>query len=371
MYQTTTPTVGPPATREGIQTDSSDDDDENEGEEPVEVVPPPAAGAGHDGGEGGSEAARAADARRRAANAALARLTASQHRPALATAVSTGTAPVAAGAAAVSALNEEAAQCAGMDEKKEQEKEEEVEVDLEGLTEVAGEHGAKLLVAAGVKTLGQLADRDEEELARELAVLEQKQQQQENGVAPESADGCGGGAGASGGGSGSTGEGQRIDAEQVSEWVQSARGEELDEIMADIVGDDEGVVEVRARRRVVGALRPSKRSWLVPFVWGVGVRFRVLGGRRALRCLSTVTVVSRTLFRRSELICSPLDTFILKGRPQKLLCVCSVYTRYSNRADAVHTLFAAEVLLVIWSFVPSPCLSFSKLERAIVPTSGP
>eukprot|EP00903_Cladosiphon_okamuranus_P006930 g6745.t1 len=217
--------------KEGIETDSSDEEDGNQEEETVEVVPAPAAGGGH-GEEEGSEAARAADARRRAANAALARLTASQHRPtAGAAAVTSGASSGAAAAGGVSAPPEETGRDASMVEKAESE-EVDVEVDLEGLTEVVGEPGAKLLIAAGVKTIGQLADRDEDELSRALAVLQQKQQQ-EAGVSAESAAD----------GSGSSGEGHTIDAEQVSEWVQSARGEELDEIMADILEGDEDVVE--------------------------------------------------------------------------------------------------------------------------------
>lgn len=228
----------PSATREGIQTDSSDEDD-NEDEEPEEAVPALAAGVGL-GGEEGSDAARAADARRRAANAALARLTASQHRPAAAVA---GGAAGAADAAAVSAPPEEAGRDASIEEEEEEKEEVEVEVDLEGLTEIVGEPGAKLLVAVGVRTPGQLADRDEEELARELAVLQEQQQKQQQGETGVAAEPAGGGGGSSS--SSSTEEEHRIDAEQVSEWVQSARGNELDEIMADIVGEDEDIVEVR------------------------------------------------------------------------------------------------------------------------------
>ena len=98
------------------------------------------------------------------------------------------------------------------------EEKEEEEVDMEGLTEVAGEAGAGLLAAAGIRTIGQLADRDEEELTRELGTL------REGEALP-----AGGGR----------------SAEEVAEWVQAARGEELDEIMADIVGGDDDVVEVR------------------------------------------------------------------------------------------------------------------------------
>ena len=39
--------------------------------------------------------------------------------------------------------------------------------------------------------------------------------------------------------------GGRRSAEEVAEWVPAARGEELDEIMADIVRGDDDVVEVR------------------------------------------------------------------------------------------------------------------------------
>lgn len=111
------------------------------------------------------------------------------------------------------------------------------ELDIEGLTEVAGEAGAKLLVAAGVRTLGELADRDEEDLARQLGVLQEGVRRQ--GPAASTGGGEDGGAGDT-----------VVGAEKVSEWVQEARGDELDEIMADIVGGDEDVVEVRLPRCV-------------------------------------------------------------------------------------------------------------------------
>lgn len=184
-------------------------------------------------------AAVAADARRRAANAALARLTASQRRPAPAAA---GGSAAAAVAPAVPTAEEES-----QDGAEEKEKEEE-EIDMEGLVEVAGEPGARLLVTAGLRTLGQLADRDEEDLVRQLAALQQQQQQQQERDAGEgSAAGeraaADGGAGGGGGGNGSR-EKAGVTAEEVSEWVQGARGEELDEIMADIVGGNEDVIEV-------------------------------------------------------------------------------------------------------------------------------
>lgn len=202
------------------------------------------------GDNGVSEEARAAaaaaaatDARRRAANAALARLTASQQRPAAA--AGSGSGSGSGSAMVVPTGSPEEVTVGREDEKNEEEQEkEEVEIDLEGLTEVAGDLGGKLLVAAGVRTLGQLADRDEEELAGELAPLQQQQQQQEADGA-STVEGAAAAGGSTGTSTSSTGEGDRVSVGQVSEWVQAARGEELDEIMADIVGGDEDVVEVR------------------------------------------------------------------------------------------------------------------------------
>ena len=189
--------------------------------------------------QGGSKLASAvadtsADARQRAANAALGRLMASQHRSPHQEAATGNTGksgtigPSAEGAEGeatsitASASYDVAARSDGADGKKEEEE----EVDLEGLTVLAGEAGAKLLVAAGVRTLGQLADRDEEELTRDLLIQE--------GRAPVEVE--------RGDGGGSEGV---VGVEQVAEWVQAARAEELDEIMADIVGGDEDIIEVR------------------------------------------------------------------------------------------------------------------------------
>lgn len=209
--------------REGIQTDSSDDNPETPSStttgEPL--APAAAAAAVNDSSaEAVSEerlaAATAADARQRAANAALARLASSQSHP-RPEGVADGIGVATSAAARVSMDASEEPHRQGTER-------EEDGVDMEGLTEVAGEAGATLLVAAGVRTLGQLADREEEELTRELGVV------QEGGT--------------------STGERSnaavRVSAEEVSEWVQGAREEELDEIMLDIVGGNEDVVEVRA-----------------------------------------------------------------------------------------------------------------------------
>lgn len=238
-------------TREGIETDSSEEEEERSTSTAVPTEPPLAeaeteAGAETvDGPSGGGvaearlAAAAAADARSRAANAALRRLAASQHRPA-----SDGaTTATAAAAALVEAAGEaETAAATGVvvvapttgssdgSGKEKGNEEEEEEVDIEGLTEVAGEAGAGLLAAAGVRTIGQLADRDEEELTRLVGALQ-----------------AGGGLPAGGGGN----AGERVQSEKVAEWVQAARGEELDEIMADIVEGDDDVVEVRRSEVVV------------------------------------------------------------------------------------------------------------------------
>lgn len=157
-------------------------------------------------------AAAAAQARRRAVDAALSRLAVAQQGAA----ITDGTLAAAG----------------------------EVDVDIEGLMEVvSGRESANLLVAAGVRTVGQLADRDEDELARELEAL------QATGVR----SGGGGGDGSATGGEGvEAGEGgvkgmeseARVGAEKVAEWVEAARGEELDGIMFELVGSDDDVVEV-------------------------------------------------------------------------------------------------------------------------------
>ncbi|CAM9890485.1 unnamed protein product, partial [Hapterophycus canaliculatus] len=167
--------------KEGAQTDSSEDEEE----QPEAVVAAaaggaetfsPREGAVSETAQAAAAAAAAADARRRAANAALARLTASQQPPAPASAevVAAAAAGESGGAVPMTVVGSEGAtdkdETGGMEEAEES--------DVEGLTEVAGEVGAGLLVAAGVRTLGQLADRDEEELAQKLAVLQDEQRQE-------------------------------------------------------------------------------------------------------------------------------------------------------------------------------------------------
>lgn len=110
-------------------------------------------------------------------------------------------------------------------------------VDEEGLSELAGAAGARLLVAAGVTTVALLADRDEEELARELGELQGRRRE----------------GGAAGGGGEAEGEVVEISEEVVSGWVEEARGEELDEVMAELVGGDEDLVEVRGVPNLDGA----------------------------------------------------------------------------------------------------------------------
>ncbi|CBN77999.1 conserved unknown protein [Ectocarpus siliculosus] len=263
--------------KEGIETDSSEEEKEEE-EQPHAAESLPADEVSEEA-RAASAAAAAADARRRAANAALARLTASQRRPAPAAAGGSAAAAAVTVAPVVPATEEENGD--GVEEK-EEEKEEE-EIDMEGLVEVAGEPGAGLLVAAGLRTLGQLADRDEEDLARQLAALQQQQQQQERdaGEGPAAGEGAAadGGAGGGGGGSGS-GEKARVTAEEVSEWVQGARGEELDEIMADIVGGNEDVIEA-LEEVSVSTPRDLVRMGAFPDVL-VGDR-QGQSGRRALR----------------------------------------------------------------------------------------
>lgn len=224
-------------------------------------------------------AAMAAEARQRAANAALARLTASQKRSTLRAngegVGSNGGSPVtvvvpAAGdtanpSEATVSATEQASRESAEGEKKgsEQEPEEEVESDTEGLTEVAGEAGARLLITAGVRTLGQLADRDEEELAQHLGTL----QQRNDGHSPSSLIGAGS---ASDNGRSepvvddTSAVTLAVGAEEVSSWVQSARGEELDEIMGDIFEGNEDVVEVKTSPSCVNVI-VLRRSF-VPFV---------------------------------------------------------------------------------------------------------
>lgn len=215
-------------TREGIESDSSDENpeasssitaaDEIGAENVGHSVAEEASQAELEAAATAAAAAAAAAARQRAANAALARIMASQQRPRPAgasTGIAVAAVPVAASLAEI--------RPEGTEEKED-------EVDMEGLTEVAGEAGARLLVAAGVKTLGKLADRDEEELTRELRALQGAGSPDARGNAA---------------GDGAATPGERVSEEEVSEWVQEARGEELDEIMARIVGGDEDVVEVR------------------------------------------------------------------------------------------------------------------------------
>lgn len=236
-HNRTLPSKQKTATREGVQTDSSEDEEDQP--EAVAVAPGGAANSSpgeapvSEAAQAAAAAAAAADARRRAANAALARLTASQQRPVPAAAAAAA-AGEGGGAAPMTVVpSEGAAEQGGASAEAEEED------DVEGLAEVAGEAGAGLLVAAGVRTLGQLADRDEEELARELAVLQDRQERRGDGDGAARAEGSEGAAGA-------PAEAERFSAEQVSEWVQSARGDELDEIMADILGEDEDVIEVSA-----------------------------------------------------------------------------------------------------------------------------
>lgn len=230
-------------TREGIETDSSEDDEEASASTTALPAEPPLAEAAEAGlseeSLAAAAAAAAAEARSRAANAALRRLSAFQHRPAsdgaaTATATAAAATAVEAGEEMEAAASARVVSTVGSSEGTEKEMggkglwagggEEEEEVDVEGLTEVAGEAGAGLLAAAGVRTIGQLADCDEEELTRELSAL------REGEALPTGGDSI---------------AGDKVQAEKVAEWVQAARGEELDEIMAEIVGGDDDVVEVR------------------------------------------------------------------------------------------------------------------------------
>lgn len=180
--------------------------------------------------------AEAKEARRRAADAALARLAASQPADTV-----NGTAAAESSAPRTAAEGAVVATAAA----------EEVEADVKGLAAIAGgEAGAKLLMAAGVRTVGQLADRDVERLAHELQAIQ-------TGSANGSVGGGGGvdetvierGTG-EGGGAGDSERGEEMEgkdivgAEKISEWVQAARGEELDEIMYEVVGSDDDVMEV-------------------------------------------------------------------------------------------------------------------------------
>ncbi|CAN0165825.1 unnamed protein product [Scytosiphon promiscuus] len=114
-------------------------------------------------------------------------LTASQQRPAPAAAAGEGGGAVTM---AVAPPEEAADQEDGVGRA---EGEDEEEVDMEGLTELAGEAGAGLLVAAGIRTLGQLADRDEEELAQELGVLQDKRRRERRDVGDSAASSGGSG----------------------------------------------------------------------------------------------------------------------------------------------------------------------------------
>lgn len=183
-------------------------------------------------GDATAAEAISAEARQRAANAALARLMASQQRTRRPQEeVTTGNMETSETSGVVKDRDEQktsnptiassdGARSDGADGSGR-----EVEVDMESLSEIAGGAGARFLVAAGINTLGQLADRDEEELARELSA-------RQNGTLVEGG-GCDGH------------EELVLGVEKVSEWVQAARGEELDDIMADIVGGDDDVLEVR------------------------------------------------------------------------------------------------------------------------------
>ncbi|CAM9325703.1 unnamed protein product [Ectocarpus sp. 8 AP-2014] len=284
--------------KEGIETDSS----EEEKEEPQDAAESLPADEVSEEARAASAAAAAADARRRAANAALARLTASQRRPAPAAAGGSAVSAAVAVAPVVPATEEENGD--GVEEEEEDEEDEEEELDMEGLVEVAGEPGAGLLVAAGLRTLGQLADRDEEDLARQLAALQQQQQQQqqqqerdagEGSAAGEGAAADGGAGGGGGGGSGG-GEKARVTAEEVSEWVQGARGEELDEIMADIVGGNEDVIEA-LEEVSVSTPRDLVRMGAFPDVLVGAVRDKV-GAERFAPLAGLITAEAVETWRR-------------------------------------------------------------------------
>ncbi|CAB1121007.1 unnamed protein product [Ectocarpus sp. CCAP 1310/34] len=280
--------------KEGIETDSSEEEREEEPQHAAESLP---ADEVSEEARAASAAAAAADARRRAANAALARLTASQRRPAPAAVGGSAAAAAAAAAAAPVVPDTEEENGDGVEE---EEEEEEEEIDMEGLVEVAGEPGAGLLVAAGLRTLGQLADRDEEDLARQLAALQQQQQQQHERDAGEgSAAGEGAAAdGGAGGGGGSSGSGEkaRVTAEEVSEWVQGARGEELDEIMADIVGGNEDVIEA-LEEVSVSTPRDLVRMGAFPDVLVGAVRDKV-GAERFAPLAGLITTEAVEAWRR-------------------------------------------------------------------------
>ncbi|CAM9856278.1 unnamed protein product [Discosporangium mesarthrocarpum] len=122
---------------------------------------------GVQGGAGGGEPTK--NAREQAAKAALERLRASQLPP-------------------------EGAPAGGVTETE----------DLEALSEIVGEGNLEFLVSVGLRTPGQLADRDEEVLAIELRR-----------------------------------HGAGVKKEEVVRWVELARGEELDKMMEDLVGGAE------------------------------------------------------------------------------------------------------------------------------------
>lgn len=234
--------------REGIASDSQGEEEDaacaatepSPGTEPQTAPPPEVTTGGNAVAPSDPQlaASAAAQLRRRAADAALSRLAMAQQHPGGVADDNQGDSNVPPDIPSAAAAGDE-------------------DTDEEGLTKVAGgkESAAKLLVAAGVRTIGQLADRDEDELARKLRVLQAA-------VARSGDDSAGAGVGGeAGGGCAEVEESEeRVDAEEVSEWVQAARGEELDEIMFEIVGSDDDVVEV---------------SW-----WSLSARERGDGGKR-------------------------------------------------------------------------------------------
>ncbi|CAM9177944.1 unnamed protein product [Sphacelaria rigidula] len=217
--------------REGIASDSQGEEEDaacaatepSPGTEPQTAPPPEVTTGGNAVAPSDPQlaASAAAQLRRRAADAALSRLAMAQQHPGGVADDNQGDSNVPPDIPSAAAAGDE-------------------DTDEEGLTKVAGgkESAAKLLVAAGVRTIGQLADRDEDELARKLRVLQAA-------VARSGDDSAGAGVGGeAGGGCAEVEESEeRVDAEEVSEWVQAARGEELDEIMFEIVGSDDDVVE--------------------------------------------------------------------------------------------------------------------------------
>ncbi|CAM9206074.1 unnamed protein product, partial [Choristocarpus tenellus] len=138
-----------------------------------------------------------------AARAAMARLTASQ-------AVSVGDPPIATTAGEIEDRRQSALHspsdgigCAGAQH--------DVDTDLEGLSDLVGKENAAFLIAVGIRTPGQLADGDEEDLAQKLK--------------------------------------NQTGAEDVASWVEQARAEELDAIMTELVGGDD-MVEALEKARV-------------------------------------------------------------------------------------------------------------------------